>query len=260
MGRTRPVADATIARRFRPYGDHAGLAFWLFLTRDWVELTPQGPSTGDDTYLGFPFGHAGDTARARAAGPGCSRHPTNRPRIEGSARWRAVMRLLAAPRCWSRDALGASIARCEQSSAPCARALAALALSTAAGFVAGLILGSITGTLGATSRAPRPDPGLGRHARHDLRSPWARAWAPSIAAGMFDAHPRAGRPACARTSRSPSSRRSCPPSTWLPWPSSWLPRPSGTDTVSLWDLVTISVVGGVISLGGDPGRHDRARR
>ena len=29
-------ADATIERRFRRYGDHAGLAFWLFLTRDWV--------------------------------------------------------------------------------------------------------------------------------------------------------------------------------------------------------------------------------
>ncbi len=37
MGRTKPVADATIERRFRRYGDHAGLAFWLFLTRDWVE-------------------------------------------------------------------------------------------------------------------------------------------------------------------------------------------------------------------------------
>jgi N-glycosylase/DNA lyase len=36
-GRTKPVADATIVRRFRRYGDHAGLAFWLFLTRDWVE-------------------------------------------------------------------------------------------------------------------------------------------------------------------------------------------------------------------------------
>ena len=31
------VADATIVRRFRRYGPHAGLAFWLFLTRDWVE-------------------------------------------------------------------------------------------------------------------------------------------------------------------------------------------------------------------------------
>ena len=37
IGRSKPVADATIQRRFRRYGDHAGLAFWLFLTRDWVE-------------------------------------------------------------------------------------------------------------------------------------------------------------------------------------------------------------------------------
>lgn len=36
-GRTKRVADATIVRRFRRYGDEAGLAFWLFLTRDWVQ-------------------------------------------------------------------------------------------------------------------------------------------------------------------------------------------------------------------------------
>jgi 3-methyladenine DNA glycosylase/8-oxoguanine DNA glycosylase len=36
-GHTKPVADATIERRFRRYGDEAGLAFWLFLTRDWVQ-------------------------------------------------------------------------------------------------------------------------------------------------------------------------------------------------------------------------------
>ena len=30
------VADRTIGRRFRAYGAHAGLAFWLFVTRDWV--------------------------------------------------------------------------------------------------------------------------------------------------------------------------------------------------------------------------------
>jgi 3-methyladenine DNA glycosylase/8-oxoguanine DNA glycosylase len=30
------VADSTIFRRFRRYGRYAGLAFWLFLTRDWV--------------------------------------------------------------------------------------------------------------------------------------------------------------------------------------------------------------------------------
>jgi N-glycosylase/DNA lyase len=32
----KPVKDAAIERRFRPYGRYAGLAFWLFLTRDWV--------------------------------------------------------------------------------------------------------------------------------------------------------------------------------------------------------------------------------
>jgi len=30
------VSDRTIARRFHRYGRYAGLAFWLFLTRDWV--------------------------------------------------------------------------------------------------------------------------------------------------------------------------------------------------------------------------------
>jgi 3-methyladenine DNA glycosylase/8-oxoguanine DNA glycosylase len=33
----RTVKDATIERRFRRYGPYAGLAFWLHLTRDWVE-------------------------------------------------------------------------------------------------------------------------------------------------------------------------------------------------------------------------------
>ncbi len=32
----RRVSDLAIARRFRRYGDYAGLAFWLFLTRDWL--------------------------------------------------------------------------------------------------------------------------------------------------------------------------------------------------------------------------------
>ncbi len=35
MGR-KTVSDAQIRRRFARYGDHAGLAFWLFVTRDWV--------------------------------------------------------------------------------------------------------------------------------------------------------------------------------------------------------------------------------
>lgn len=32
----RKAKDATIERRFRRYRDYAGLAFWLYLTRDWV--------------------------------------------------------------------------------------------------------------------------------------------------------------------------------------------------------------------------------
>lgn len=32
----KTAADATIARRFKRYKEHAGLAFWLFLTRSWV--------------------------------------------------------------------------------------------------------------------------------------------------------------------------------------------------------------------------------
>ena len=35
----RTVGDAAIERRFRRYGPYAGLAFWLFITRDWVDET-----------------------------------------------------------------------------------------------------------------------------------------------------------------------------------------------------------------------------
>jgi hypothetical protein len=35
-GYRRPPKDTTIGRRFRRYGSHAGLAFWCYLTRDWV--------------------------------------------------------------------------------------------------------------------------------------------------------------------------------------------------------------------------------
>jgi N-glycosylase/DNA lyase len=38
--RRRSPSDAAIVRRFRRYGVYAGLAFWLFLTRDWVEESP----------------------------------------------------------------------------------------------------------------------------------------------------------------------------------------------------------------------------
>ena len=36
-GARSALRDATIERRFKRYGDWAGLAFWLYLTRSWVE-------------------------------------------------------------------------------------------------------------------------------------------------------------------------------------------------------------------------------
>ena len=39
----RPKKDTTIVRRFRRYGAYAGLAFWLVLTRDWVEEDEVAP-------------------------------------------------------------------------------------------------------------------------------------------------------------------------------------------------------------------------
>jgi hypothetical protein len=42
----RKASDKTIERRFRRYGDYAGLAFWLYLTRDWVEEAGRGARTG----------------------------------------------------------------------------------------------------------------------------------------------------------------------------------------------------------------------
>jgi N-glycosylase/DNA lyase len=40
------VADRTMMRRFGRYGEHAGLAFWLFVTRDWIDDGAGGPSEG----------------------------------------------------------------------------------------------------------------------------------------------------------------------------------------------------------------------
>ncbi|MDX6449356.1 MAG: hypothetical protein QOD08_1819 [Gaiellaceae bacterium] len=36
-GAKRKLADKTIERRFKRYGPYAGLAFWLYLTKDWVD-------------------------------------------------------------------------------------------------------------------------------------------------------------------------------------------------------------------------------
>ncbi|MBD0291571.1 MAG: hypothetical protein ICV74_09975 [Thermoleophilia bacterium] len=47
----RAKADSTIARRFRRYGPWAGLAFWLFLTADWIEeeAAVRAPARGGES-------------------------------------------------------------------------------------------------------------------------------------------------------------------------------------------------------------------
>jgi 3-methyladenine DNA glycosylase/8-oxoguanine DNA glycosylase len=42
----RSASDASIIKRFRRYGSFAGLAFWLFVTRDWVEEAVSNPDVG----------------------------------------------------------------------------------------------------------------------------------------------------------------------------------------------------------------------
>jgi N-glycosylase/DNA lyase len=42
-GKRRVPADAAIRKRFARYGDHAGLAFWLYVTRDWITEPDPGP-------------------------------------------------------------------------------------------------------------------------------------------------------------------------------------------------------------------------
>jgi N-glycosylase/DNA lyase len=37
----RPRSDAAIVKRFAPYGKFAGLAFWCYVTRDWLDDRPQ---------------------------------------------------------------------------------------------------------------------------------------------------------------------------------------------------------------------------
>jgi 3-methyladenine DNA glycosylase/8-oxoguanine DNA glycosylase len=39
----KSVSDSSIVRRFRSYGRWAGLAFWLFLTKDWIESEGVAP-------------------------------------------------------------------------------------------------------------------------------------------------------------------------------------------------------------------------
>jgi N-glycosylase/DNA lyase len=51
--RGRKASDRTIERRFRRYGRYAGLAFWLYLTRDWVKDEPVEPAPADVAGTGW---------------------------------------------------------------------------------------------------------------------------------------------------------------------------------------------------------------
>jgi 3-methyladenine DNA glycosylase/8-oxoguanine DNA glycosylase len=42
----RPASDRGIERRLRRFGEYAGLAFWLFLTRDWIDGSDPVDATG----------------------------------------------------------------------------------------------------------------------------------------------------------------------------------------------------------------------
>lgn len=40
LAKKKRASDKTIVREFKRYGPYAGLAFWLFVTRDWIEDVP----------------------------------------------------------------------------------------------------------------------------------------------------------------------------------------------------------------------------
>ena len=65
----RQAKDATIERRFRRYGPYAGLAFWLYLTRDWVAEGASYPREGAKRVA--PLARLG---RASGSPTGSSRH------------------------------------------------------------------------------------------------------------------------------------------------------------------------------------------
>ena len=121
----------------------------------------------------------------------------------------------------------------------------ALALSTAAGFVAGLILGSITGTLELL-------PGLlvlipaSVGMRGMIFGAMGARLGTGIAAGVFEPTLRRGSVLGAER----RGRRSSPPcssSFYLAGMAKLVASAFGEDTISFWDLVTISVVGGVLA-------------
>ena len=124
--------------------------------------------------------------------------------------------------------------------------VAALALSTGAGFVAGLILGSITGTLELL-------PGLlvlipaSVGMRGMIFGAMGARLGTGIAAGVFE--PTLRRDGLLARNVEVAIISAVLSSFYLAAMAKLVASAFGEDTVSLWDLVTISVVGGVLASG-----------
>ena len=94
VGRKK-VADRTIERRFKRYRENAGLAFWLVLTRDWVEDRVASPPVPDPP--------AAQPASPQPPPPGVA---TRRRRPRASSRRGLRRQLLAVERGSRRGAPG----------------------------------------------------------------------------------------------------------------------------------------------------------
>ena len=121
----------------------------------------------------------------------------------------------------------------------------ALVLSTFAGFVAGLRPGFDHGHPGEAPRPPRADPGVGRHARHDLRRD-RRPLRHRGGSRYLRAHPPAREPPLPQRGRRVLSALLT--SFYLAAVAKLVASAFADETaISFWDLVTISVVGGVLA-------------
>lgn len=122
--------------------------------------------------------------------------------------------------------------------------IAALALSTCAGFVAGLVLGSITGTLEAL-------PGLlvlipaAVGMRGNIMGAIAARLGTGVVTGLFEPSLRRG--GVLATNVEVGLLSAVLTSLYLAAIAKPVAAAFGEDTVSFWDLVTISVVGGVLA-------------
>ena len=125
--------------------------------------------------------------------------------------------------------------------------LVALVLSTAAGFVAGLTLAHLTGTLNELPGLLAADARGDGHARNDLRRD--RRAARHRRRRRPPDHRSAPRRRASPQRRTSRSSRTFSSSLWLAVLARSAAAIAGQPSISLRDLLTISVVGGVLGSG-----------